>query len=129
MENNKDLMFNTPVFDGRDRSNSPPMFSTYSTYPAPDELLMDPYATAHPYPGMSAAEAYPNYLAASTMSSAIPAMNAFADAMKPVEETMNPYLNSYSFIPGVDMGMGGHYDAAAAAAAAHVSAKPAPLAS
>ncbi|KAK2613052.1 hypothetical protein QQS21_000981 [Conoideocrella luteorostrata] len=107
MENNDEMVF-ASVFGGRERSHTPPMFS-YPTYPSPDDMLMDPYASAQPYPPMSSADPYPNYLTTTAMPTTLPAMATFNDTIKPCEENMNPYLN-YSFVPGVGMNMHTHYE-------------------
>lgn len=114
MENSEEMVF-TAGFEKRERSHTPPMFA-YPSYPAPDELLLDPYASAQPYPSISAADPYPNYLTATTMPTTLPAMTNFSDPMKSCDEAMNPYLN-YSFVPGVDINMPSHYDSSNA----HVS--------
>ncbi|PHH74443.1 hypothetical protein CDD83_4571 [Cordyceps sp. RAO-2017] len=116
MDHADDLVFGTPVYDDRERSHTPPMFP-YATYPAPDELLLDPYGSAQPYPAMSAgtADPYPSYLtAASTMAPGLPSMTHFSDALKREsfpgsDDGMNPYLN-YGFVSGVEMSMPSPYD-------------------
>lgn len=106
MDNTDELMF-AHTYDDRERSHTPPMFA-YSTYPAPDELLMNPYAHAQPYAsaGMTTAESYPNYLAAATVPSTLPSMTHFSDAVKrdsyPSDDGLNPYM-AYGFGTGVDM--------------------------
>lgn len=109
-----DEMGFTSVFDSRERSHTPPMFS-YTTYPGPDELLMDPYASVQPYPSMANADPYSNYL----LSSALPAIDHFNDSIK-CEDTLNPYLE-YNYTPsggsGVDANTAGYYDSSNA----HVS--------
>ncbi|QPH11165.1 hypothetical protein C2857_002798 [Epichloe festucae Fl1] len=110
LESNEEIVF-APVFDSRERSLTPPMFS-FQTYPGPDELLMDPYASAQPYPcSMSSAESYPDYLASTTMAATtLPTtMTSFNDPIKSCEGTLNPYMN-YNFVSGVDMNMAGHFD-------------------
>lgn len=109
MENSEEMVF-ASVFETRERSNTPPMFS-YPAYPAPDELLLDPYASAQPYPTMGAADAYPNYLAATTMAASLPAMPSYSDPMKACDDGM--YLN-YGFVAGAEMTMPNHYDTATA---------------
>ncbi|KAG5978109.1 hypothetical protein E4U55_006401 [Claviceps digitariae] len=115
MDNSEDMVF-ASVFDSRERSLTPPMFS-YPPYPATDELLLDPYASAQPYPSMShAADPYPNYLTSTALPATLPAMNHFADPIKSCDETLNPYMD-YTFMSGVGIGVGvdmnmagGHYD-------------------
>lgn len=109
MDHADDLVFGTPVYDGRERSHTPPMFQ----YPA--ELLLDPYGS-QPYPTMSAsaAEPYSHYLTAtSTMPATLPSMTQFSDAIKresfTSDDGMSSYLN-YSFVPGVDMNVPSPYD-------------------
>lgn len=116
LESSEEIVF-APVFDSRERSLTPPMFS-FSTYSGPDELLMDPYASAQPYPcSMSSAESYPDYLASTTMAAAtLPTMTSFNDPIKSCEGTLNPYMN-YNFVSGVNMNMAGHFDSSNA----HVS--------
>ncbi|POR36453.1 Uncharacterized protein TPAR_03351 [Tolypocladium paradoxum] len=109
MENTDEVVFNTPVYDERERSHTPPAFS-YTAYPAPDELLLDPYASAQPYPTMSTAgDPYPSYLAAASL----PSMTHFSEAMKrdsfPSDDGMSSYLN-YGFVPGVEISMPSPYD-------------------
>ncbi|KND86437.1 hypothetical protein TOPH_08934 [Tolypocladium ophioglossoides CBS 100239] len=113
MENADELAFTSPVYDERDRSRTPPVFS-YTAYPAPDDLLLDPYAPTQPYPTMSAAgDPYPNYLTASTLPVSLPSMTHFSDAMKrdsfPSDDGMSSYLN-YGFGPGVEISMPSPYD-------------------
>lgn len=114
MESTEEMAFGAG-FEKRERSHTPPMFA-YPSYPAPDELLLDPYASAQPYPSISAADPYPNYLTATTMPATLPAMTNFSDPMKQCDDSLNPYLN-YSFVQGVDINMPSHYDASNA----HVS--------
>lgn len=104
MDSTDELMF-APAYDDRERSHTPPMFS-YSTYPAPDELLMNPYAHAQPYPTMTTADGYPSYMAAATVPATLPSMTHFSDAVKresyPSDDGLSPYM-SYGFVPGVDV--------------------------
>ncbi|KAG5916910.1 hypothetical protein E4U61_003194 [Claviceps capensis] len=114
MDTGEEMGF-TSVFDSREGSHTPPIFS-YTTYPAPDELLMDPYASVQPYPSIANADPYSNYL----LSSALPAIDHFNDSIKQCEDTMNPYLDyNYSSSGGgsVDANMAGYYDSSNA----HVS--------
>ncbi|RCI16222.1 hypothetical protein L249_2808 [Ophiocordyceps polyrhachis-furcata BCC 54312] len=98
MDHADDVVFSTPVYD-RDRSHTPPIFP-YTTYPAPDDLLLEPYNSGLPYPAM-AADPYPEYLTAT-----LPPMAHFADTIKrePFEDggLTSSYL-SYGFVPGVDI--------------------------
>ncbi|KAG6030899.1 hypothetical protein E4U19_000210 [Claviceps sp. Clav32 group G5] len=106
MDTGEEMGF-TSVFDNRERSHTPPMFS-YTTYPGPDELLMDPYASVQPYPSIANADPYSNYL----LSSALPAIDHFNDSIK-CEDTLNPYLD-YNYAPGggsgVDANIAGYFD-------------------
>lgn len=114
MENNEEMVVFSAGFEKRERSITPPLFA-YPSYPAPDELLLDPYASAQPYPSISAADPYPHYLAATTMPATLPAMTNYSD-MKQCDDSLSPYLN-YSFVSGVDINMSSHYDSSSA----HVS--------
>ncbi|KAG5916529.1 hypothetical protein E4U42_007609 [Claviceps africana] len=109
MDSSEDMVF-ASIFDGRGRSLTPPMFS-YPSYPAGDELLLDPYASAQPYPSMSHADPYPSYITSTSLSASLPAMDHFNDPIKSCEEVLNPYMD-YNFMPDVGMGlhMVGHYD-------------------
>jgi hypothetical protein len=115
MDSTEEMVF-AGGYAKRERSHTPPMFS-YPSYPAPDELLLDSYASAQPYPSISAADPYPNYMTAAVPST-LPSMANFADPMKPCEENLNPYLN-YNFVPAVDINITGHYESSSASA--HVS--------
>lgn len=123
METADDIIFSAPVYDERERSRTPPMFP-YAAYPAPDELLLDPYGPSQAYPGMpGAAEPYPGYLAAGGLPAALPAAAHFADALKrdayAGNAAMGTYLG-YDFVPGVELGLPSPYDASSA----HVSVRP-----
>ncbi|PHH62558.1 hypothetical protein CDD80_1338 [Ophiocordyceps camponoti-rufipedis] len=109
MDHSDDVVFGTSVYDDRDRSHTPPMFP-YTPYPAPDELLLDPYGSAPPYPAM-ATDTYPGYLTAT-----LPPMAQFGDSIKREpfggdDGGLNPYLG-YGFVSGVDINsMHSSYDA------------------
>lgn len=110
MESTDDFLF-PPAYDGRDRSLTPPMFA-YSTYPAPDELLLNPYGAAQAYPTMTTTDAYPNYLTASTMPATLPSMTHFSDAVKRdsyASDEYNAYM-PYGFVPGMDYNAPSPYD-------------------
>lgn len=96
----------------RARSNTPP-FVPYSAYPPPDEMLLPPYGAAQPYHSMTAAEAFPSYMAATTVASTLPSITHFSDAIKresyPDESSFSPYMN-YGILPGMDMGGQNTYD-------------------
>ncbi|EXV05654.1 hypothetical protein X797_000370 [Metarhizium robertsii] len=111
MENNEEMVVFSAGFEKRERSNTPPLFA-YPSYPAPDELLLDPYASAQPYPSISAADPYPHYLAATTMPATLPAMTNYS-GMKQCDDGLSPYLN-YSFVSGVDINVSSHYDSSSA---------------
>ena len=121
MDSTDEIVFTAPIYGERERSHTPPVFS-YTPYPAPDELLLDPYGSAPAYPSMSGpAEPYPNDLTApASMPATLPSMTHFADAMKrdsyPSDDGMSSYLG-YGFVPGVEMNMPSPYDASNA----HVS--------
>lgn len=99
-----DEFFFPGTFDDRARSNSPPQF-TYSTYPAPDDLLIAPYGAPQAYQTMTTADTYPNYLATSTVPMTLPSMTHFSDAIKrdayPSDDGLNPYM-AYSYVPSMD---------------------------
>ncbi|KAK5987760.1 hypothetical protein PT974_11893 [Cladobotryum mycophilum] len=110
MESHEELAFAPSHYDDRERSNTPPVFS-YTTYPAPDELLMNPYGNAHPYPAMTTAETYPNYLTATTMATSLPSLGHYSDPIKRdmYQDNMSPYIG-YGFIPAPDMSIPSPYD-------------------
>lgn len=115
MEANDELIFGS--FDDRERSHTPPVF-TYASYPAPDELLLDPYGSTQHYPTMSAADTYPNYLA-SSMAHGLPSLTHYSEVkreMYPAEDNMSSYM-SYGFVGAMDIGVPNSYDA-------HVSFSP-----
>jgi hypothetical protein len=113
MDSHDEVVF-APVYDHRERSHTPPMFN-YSTYPAPDEVLIAPYAPNPAYPAMTTADSYPSYMPATTMPVTLPSMTHFSDAVNVKREayhnddSMNPYL-SYGFVPGVDVSVPSPYD-------------------
>ncbi|EXM16844.1 hypothetical protein FOTG_14884 [Fusarium oxysporum f. sp. vasinfectum 25433] len=75
-----DELFFPGTYDDRARSDSPPQF-TYSTYPAPDEILLAPYGSSQSYPAITTADAYRNYMTASTVPMKLPSMTHFSDAI------------------------------------------------
>ncbi|KAJ4155328.1 hypothetical protein LMH87_000582 [Akanthomyces muscarius] len=98
-------------FDDRERGPSPPMFSSYTTYP--DDLLLQPYGAAAPYPPISAGEPYStgNYMT-SSLPGVMPAATHFTDPFKREsfsgDDGLGSYFN-YSFGPSaLDMS---HYGA------------------
>lgn len=107
MEASDDLVFGAPSFDERERNASPPMFNSYTTYPAPDDMLLQPYGATQPYPAITTTEQYANYLTATTMPSSLPSLTHFSDNLKresfsSAEDSMGSYM-SYNFVPGLDM--------------------------
>ncbi|KAL0934216.1 uncharacterized protein CTRU02_211015 [Colletotrichum truncatum] len=110
MHTDDELLFAQSYDDGRERSNTPPLFA-YSTYPPPEEMLLAPSYTTQPYP-MTTAEAYPGYLAA-TVPVTLPPMNHFNDAIKresyPSDDGLSPYMN-YGYIHGIDINATSSYD-------------------
>ncbi|KAH7151774.1 hypothetical protein B0J13DRAFT_247788 [Dactylonectria estremocensis] len=108
----QDDFFYSNSYDDRERSHTPPLFP-YSTYPAPDEILLHPYGTAQPYTAMTTAESYPNYLTASTVPVTLPSMTHFSDAVKresyPSDDGLNPYM-PYGFMPSMDLNAPSPYD-------------------
>ncbi|KAL7895288.1 hypothetical protein HDV64DRAFT_257615 [Trichoderma sp. TUCIM 5745] len=113
MESHDELSFVHPSYhhhDERERSNTPPVLS-YTTYPAPDELLMNPYGSAHAYPAMTTAEVYPNYLSAA-MPASLPPLGHYSEPIKRdlyPDNVISPYIG-YGFMPTHDMGMSTPYD-------------------
>ncbi|KAG7424326.1 Transcription factor radR [Fusarium oxysporum f. sp. raphani] len=83
------------TYDNRAHLESPPQF-TYSAYAAPDEILPAPYDSAQSYPAIETADAYPNYMAASTVPMTPPSMTHFSDAIKretyPSDDGFTPYM-------------------------------------
>ncbi|KAK0708314.1 hypothetical protein B0H67DRAFT_603321 [Lasiosphaeris hirsuta] len=98
-----------PSYDERERSHTPPMFTTYSAYPAPPEEMMMP-----PYPGVQnyrPTEAYPEYMTQTPVPVTLPSMTHFSDALKRESGFAGPdegipYMSSYGYLPGVDMSAG-----------------------
>jgi hypothetical protein len=101
MEHSDEFIFGT--YDDRERSNTPPMFN-YSSYPAPDDMMMPPYGTSQSYTtgGMvTTTDTYPSYLTA-PVHSTLPSMSHFADASMKRDYSTDAYF-SYGFMPGMDM--------------------------
>ncbi|KAH8650462.1 hypothetical protein BGZ61DRAFT_542188 [Ilyonectria robusta] len=107
-----DDLFFPGTYDDRARSNSPSQF-TYSTYPAPDEILLAPYVSTQPYLTMTTADAYPNYLNASTVPMMLPSMTHFSDVIKresyPSDDGLSPYM-TYGYMPPMDFNAPSPYD-------------------
>lgn len=104
---NDDMLFASANYNERERSFTPPLFN-YSTYPAPEEQqMLAPYGSTQPYQVMSAAEPYPSYLSTTTMSSTLPSLTHFSDAIKrepyAMDASLTPY-SGYGFVPGVEVG-------------------------
>ncbi|KAJ1338389.1 DNA-binding transcription factor-like protein [Microdochium nivale] len=99
----EDEMPFTLSYDERERSHTPPYI--YSTYPAPDEMLLPPYGNTQTFHPMTTADGYPTYIA-STVPCTLPSMTHFSDAIKretyQTDDSMSPYMN-YGFIPGIDI--------------------------
>jgi hypothetical protein len=97
MHPDDELLFQ-PTYDGRERTQSPPMFA-YSTYPPPEEtLLMAPY---QPYRPLTA-DAYPDWTVAAGVPVTLPPMTHFSDALKREggyagEDAMSSYMG-YGFM-------------------------------
>ncbi|KAM3559495.1 hypothetical protein ARSEF4850_004094 [Beauveria asiatica] len=99
-------------FDDRERGPSPPLFSPYTPYPAPDDLLLQPYGATQPYPTISAGEPYSASYMTSSLPGVIPSATHFADPWKREsfsgDDGLGSYFN-YSFGPSaLDMS---HYGA------------------
>lgn len=111
MEHTDEFIFNNN-YDERERSHTPPLF-TYSTYPAPDELLIHPYGSTQPYPAITTADSYPNYLTASTVPVTLPSMSHFNDAVKRdsyhSDDGMSSYM-PYSFMPSMELNASSPYE-------------------
>lgn len=109
MDGSDDLIFGTPSFDDRERNGSPPMFGAYTTYPAPDELLLQPYGATQPYPTISSGDQYANYLTSSGVPTSLPPMSHMGEALKREsysssvdDSSMGSYLG-YGFMHSLDM--------------------------
>ncbi|KAJ2982728.1 hypothetical protein NQ176_g1193 [Zarea fungicola] len=100
-------------FDERERGPSPPMFSSYTPYPAPDDMLLQPYAAAQPYPTISAGEPFNGTYMSSSLPGVMPSTTHFTDPFVKREpysgdDGLGSYFN-YSFGPSaLDMS---HYGA------------------
>lgn len=83
MSHEDELLFPGSFMDERERSHTPPLFSSYSTYPPPDEMMMPPYGSAQPSYGRTpVTDAYPDYLTtAATVPVTLPPLTHFSDAM------------------------------------------------
>ena len=85
------------------------MFSPYATYPAPDDLLLQPYAAAQPYPSITTSDPYPSYLSSGSMSSSMSSVPHFTDPFKREsyssagEDGMGSFFGNYNFASTMDM--------------------------
>ena len=111
MEHTDELFF-SGNYDDRARSDSPPQF-TYSTYPAPDEILLAPYGSTQSYPAITTADAYLNYMTASTVPMTLPPMTHFSDAIKretyPSDDGLTPYMTR-GYTPQMDFNSSSHWN-------------------
>ncbi|ATY66031.1 transcription factor bZIP [Cordyceps militaris] len=110
LDGSDDFVF-TGSFDDRERGPSPPMFSSYTPYPS-DDLLLQPYGAAQPYPTISAGEPYSTGYMTSSLPGVMPAATHFTDPFKREsfsgDDGLGSYFN-YSFGPSaLDMS---HYGA------------------
>lgn len=119
METADEFILPATYSDGRDPSHSPPPMysSSYSSYPPPDELLLNPYSTAQPYPTMVTADGgYASYMptASAAPSTTIPPMTHFTDAFKrdsyASDSGISSYGGGYGFYPGMDVNGSSPYE-------------------
>ncbi|KAM6504743.1 hypothetical protein FSOLCH5_015239 [Fusarium solani] len=107
-----DDLFFPGTYDDRARSNSLSPF-TSSTYPAPDEILIAPYGSPETYLAKTAADAYPNYLNASTVPMIPSLMTHLSDTAKrgscPSDDGLIPYT-TYGYMPPMDFNAPSSYD-------------------
>ncbi|KAJ4125291.1 hypothetical protein NW754_013577 [Fusarium falciforme] len=107
-----EVLFFPGIYDDRTRSRSPPQFAC-STYPVPDEIVLALEGSAQPYPIMTTADDYPNYLLAPTFPMTLPSMTHFSDAVKwesyLAYNGLTPYT-SYGYMPPMDFNAPGPYD-------------------
>ncbi|KAH8661189.1 hypothetical protein BGZ61DRAFT_539858 [Ilyonectria robusta] len=107
-----DALFPLGTYADRACSGRPSKFIC-STYPAPDGIPLTPYGSAQPYPIMTTADAYPNYLAASTVPMTLPSMTHFSDAIKwesyPADDRLTPYM-TYGYMSPMDFNAPSPYD-------------------
>ncbi|TVY73805.1 Transcription factor radR [Fusarium oxysporum f. sp. cubense] len=97
-----DELFFSGAYNVRARSDSPSQF-TYSTYPAPDEILLAPYGFAQSYPAITATHSHPNYMTISAAT--LPSMTHFRDAIEVGDEGFTPYM-PYGYMPPTDFNSG-----------------------
>lgn len=120
MESADEFIMPSQYDDGRDSSHSPPPMysaSTYSSYPPPDELLLNPYSTAQPYPTMVTADGgYTSYMptASAAPSTTVPPMTHFADAFKresyASDSGISSYGGGYGFYTAMDVNGSSPYE-------------------
>ncbi|KOS22732.1 hypothetical protein ESCO_003765 [Escovopsis weberi] len=120
MEAHEELVFASHHYDDRERSNTPPVFSSYTTYPAPDELLMNPYGAAHPYPAMTSAEVYHSHQltasaspASAPMGTPLPPLGHYGGHVK--REMYQDHMGmsmGYAFLPPPEMSVPSPYESA-----------------
>ncbi|KAM6513593.1 hypothetical protein FALCPG4_015980 [Fusarium falciforme] len=107
-----DDLFFPGTYDYRTRSSSPPQFAC-STYPVPDDIVLALDGSAQPYPIMTTADDYPNYLSAPTFPMMLPSMTHFSDAVKwesyLAGNRLTPYT-SYGCMPSMDFNAPSPYD-------------------
>ncbi|KAG7402540.1 Transcription factor radR [Fusarium oxysporum f. sp. rapae] len=101
-----DELFFSGTYDDRARSDSPSQF-TYSTYPAPDEILLAPYGFAQSYPAITAAHSYHDFMATSTVT--LPSMTHLRNANQVGDEGTTPYM-IYGYMPPTDFNSGSPYE-------------------
>lgn len=86
----------------REGSRTPPLFS-YHSYPAPEEIVYQPYASQPYRPMSTTADQYADYLAPVTL----PSMMHFHEVIKREDDTLSPFNIGYSSLPAMDI-HGGH---------------------
>ncbi|KAH7146928.1 hypothetical protein B0J13DRAFT_621857 [Dactylonectria estremocensis] len=110
-ESTDDLFF-PGTYDDRPCSNILSQFP-YSTCPALDETLLDPYGSAETYLTMTTADAYPSYLNVSTVPMMLSSMTHFSDTTKrescPSDDELTPYT-TYGYMPPMDFNAPSPYD-------------------
>jgi hypothetical protein len=111
VENPDGLSF-TGAYDDIDRSNSPPHF-TYSAHPSHDEVLLAPYDSASLYPATTAADAYANYMTASTVPTPLASVTQLSDAINLEtylsDDGLTPYM-TYTYMSPMDFNSDSSYE-------------------
>lgn len=108
LEDNKELILG--ALDDRERSDTLPVF-TNASYPAPHELLLDPYGSVKPYPAMPATDSHPNHPTAA-IALDLPSLMHFNEAwrdMQSGEQALTPYMKG--FVNVIDIGVPNSYHA------------------